>query len=77
MSDTQLSWWLNGLFPSGETAAQDRAEVWELCEELFQNHRQEGEWEPTGPALSFQLLITAGLLVPVLVFHHFQEHKQF
>lgn len=64
-------------FSSGETAAEDRAEVRELCEELFQNHRQEGESEPAGPALSLQLLITAGLLVHALVFQHFQEHKQF
>lgn len=39
------------VFSSGEAAAQDRAEVWEFCEELFQNHRQDGKSEPTGPPL--------------------------
>lgn len=45
MCDARLSWWFNGFFrSSGETAAEDRAEVWELCEEFFQNLRQESKW---------------------------------
>lgn len=65
MCDARLSWWFNGFFQSsGETAAEDGAEVWELCEEFFQNLRQESKCPSVVDRLLIHLLIADGLESP-------------